>query len=46
MFLVPVHIVAGLTGLLAGAVALYSAKGKNLHRKSGIVFVVAMMTIY
>ena len=40
-----VHIVAGALGLLAGYVALYSAKGAVLHRKSGIVFVYAMLTV-
>lgn len=40
-----VHIVAGALGLLAGYVALYSAKGAALHRKSGILFVYAMLTV-
>jgi uncharacterized membrane protein len=37
------HILAGLTGLAAGAVALFALKGARLHRKSGIVFVYAML---
>ncbi|HEU4522417.1 MAG TPA: hypothetical protein VFT12_10460 [Thermoanaerobaculia bacterium] len=37
------HIVAGGVGLITGFVALYAAKGRNLHRKSGIVFVYAML---
>ena len=37
------HIIGGLTALTSGAVALSSPKGGNLHRKSGIIFVYAMM---
>jgi uncharacterized membrane protein len=40
-----VHIVAGALGLLSGAVALYAAKGARLHRKSGMLFVYAMLTM-
>jgi hypothetical protein len=40
-----VHIVAGGLGLLAGYVALYSPKGAPLHRKSGTLFVYAMLTM-
>jgi hypothetical protein len=40
-----VHIVAGGLGLLSGGVALYAAKGALLHRRSGMVFVVAMLTM-
>ena len=40
-----VHIVAGSLGLLSGYTALYSAKGAALHRKSGMVFVYAMLTM-
>ena len=44
-FVYAVHIVAGGIGLLAGYVALYSAKGAVLHRKSGILFVYAMLVV-
>jgi len=37
------HIVAGLIGLASGAVALYAIKGAKLHRKSGMIFVYAML---
>jgi hypothetical protein len=37
------HILAGTLGLIAGYVALYSAKGAVLHRRSGILFVYAMV---
>jgi hypothetical protein len=40
-----VHIAAGSLGLLAGYVALYAAKGGTLHRKSGMLFVYAMLTM-
>jgi len=40
-----VHIVAGGLSLLAGYLALYSAKGDTLHRKSGRAFVYAMLTM-
>jgi uncharacterized membrane protein len=38
-----VHVVAGCLGLLAGYVALYSTKGATLHRRSGRLFVYAML---
>ncbi len=40
-----VHVLAGGLGLVAGAVALSAAKGARLHRKSGILFVYAMVTM-
>jgi uncharacterized membrane protein len=40
-----VHIVAGTLGLLSGYTALYAAKGAVLHRRSGMVFVYAMLTM-
>jgi uncharacterized membrane protein len=43
--LLPVHIAAGGLAIVVGAVALFAAKGANLHRKSGIVFVAAMLTM-
>ena len=43
--LLPVHIVAGGLAIVVGAVALSAAKGAWLHRKSGAVFVAAMLTM-
>ncbi|MDB4873787.1 MAG: hypothetical protein JWM41_233 [Gemmatimonadetes bacterium] len=40
-----VHIVAGSLGIIFGFVALSVAKGAALHRKSGMVFVYAMLTM-
>ena len=40
-----VHIVAGALGILAGYVALFAAKGATIHRKSGTLFVYAMLTM-
>jgi uncharacterized membrane protein len=40
-----VHILAGSLGLVTGYVALYAVKGAPLHRRSGMVFVYAMLTM-
>ncbi|MEO8620113.1 MAG: hypothetical protein ABI625_03535 [bacterium] len=40
-----VHILAGSVAVILGFVALYSAKGASLHRKSGILFVYVMLTM-
>jgi hypothetical protein len=37
------HIAAGVLGIVFGFVALYAAKGARLHRKSGLLFVYAML---
>ncbi|MGK2963443.1 MAG: hypothetical protein ACSLFK_15080 [Gemmatimonadaceae bacterium] len=39
------HIVAGGLALLSGYVALYAAKGGALHRRSGMVFVIAILVM-
>ncbi len=39
------HIIAGLLALLGGGAALFAAKGSWLHRKAGMVFVVAMLAM-
>jgi hypothetical protein len=39
------HILAGSIGLLTGAVAMAVRKGGTLHRASGNVFTVAMLTL-
>src|SRR4051812_36099152 len=43
--LLPLHIGAAVLALVAGTVALAAAKGARLHRKSGMVFVYAMVTM-
>jgi len=43
--LMTLHITAGSIGLLAGAVALLTRKGGNLHRGAGLVFVTAMLAM-
>lgn len=43
--LLPLHITAGVLGLLSGAIALYTFKGARLHRRSGTVFVYALLTM-
>lgn len=40
-----VHIVAGSLGILTGFVALYATKGGRVHRRSGMVFVYAMLVM-
>jgi uncharacterized membrane protein len=45
MILLPVHILGGMLALLFGYVALYAAKGASLHRKMGMGFVIAMITM-
>jgi hypothetical protein len=40
-----VHILAGGLGLVLGAIALSATKGGTLHRKSGILFVYAMLAM-
>ena len=45
MTLLPIHIIAGLVGLIAGAIALSVRKGAKLHRKSGMIFVYAMLVL-
>ena len=39
------HIAAGTLALVAGLVALSAAKGGTLHRRSGAMFVLAMLTM-
>jgi uncharacterized membrane protein len=43
--LLPVHIVAGGLAIVLGALALFASKGATLHRRSGLLFVYAMLTM-
>lgn len=45
MTLVPLHIAAGAIGLASGYVALLALKGAKLHRRSGAIFVSAMLVM-
>jgi hypothetical protein len=45
MMTLTVHIAAGSLGLVFGFIALYAAKGAALHRKSGMLFVYAMLAM-
>ncbi len=38
-----IHVIAGGLGLASGFVALYATKGATLHRRAGMVFVIAML---
>ena len=41
--LLPIHIVAGGLAIILGAVALSVTKGGTIHRRSGVLFVYAML---
>jgi uncharacterized membrane protein len=43
MMLLPFHVVGGAVAIVSGLVALYAAKGSRVHRRSGTVFVYAML---
>ena len=45
MTLLPIHIIAGIIGLVSGAIALSACKGAKLHRQGGMIFVYAMMIV-
>jgi len=43
--LLPTHIVAGGLAIVLGGIALLASKGGFLHRRSGLLFVYAMLTM-
>jgi len=43
--LLPIHVAAGGLALVLGAVALSVKKGGTIHRRSGLLFVVAMLVM-
>lgn len=43
--LIPIHVVAGGTALIAGAVALTARKGGRLHGRAGTAFFAAMLVL-
>lgn len=43
--MLPIHVVAGGLAMILGAVALLAPKGATLHRRSGLLFVGAMVTM-
>ena len=45
MMLVPFHVTAGAIAVVAGFVALFVLKGGSLHRRSGTIFVYAMLVM-
>jgi uncharacterized membrane protein len=45
IMLLPVHIIAGALAIVFGGVALAASKGATLHRRSGLLFVYAMVTM-
>jgi uncharacterized membrane protein len=40
-----IHITAGVLALIAGFIALYATKGASVHRKFGMAFAIAMLTM-
>ena len=45
MTLIPVHVLGGAVAILSGLAALFAWKGGPLHRRSGTVFVYAMLVM-
>jgi hypothetical protein len=45
MTLIPIHVLGGAVAILSGLVALYASKGGPLHRRSGTLFVGAMLVM-
>ena len=45
MILLPIHILGGMFALLFGYTALFAIKGATVHRKAGMGFVIAMITM-
>jgi uncharacterized membrane protein len=43
--LLTIHIAAGALAMILGAVALWTAKGGTVHRRSGLLFVYAMLVM-
>jgi uncharacterized membrane protein len=43
--ILPIHIAAGSLAILLGAVALVAKKGGTVHRRSGLLFVFAMLVM-
>jgi uncharacterized membrane protein len=43
--ILPVHILAGMLALACGYVALYATKGATLHRRTGMLFVYAIVAM-
>jgi uncharacterized membrane protein len=43
--LLPVHIIGGSIAIIAGFISVFSVKGLKLHRKSGMIFVYAMVVL-
>jgi uncharacterized membrane protein len=45
MSVLPIHIVAGLTAIISGFIAVFALKGAGLHRRTGTIFVYAMLIL-
>jgi uncharacterized membrane protein len=45
MTLIPLHVIGGAIAVVTGFVALFARKGAQLHRRSGTIFVYAMLVM-
>jgi uncharacterized membrane protein len=45
MTLIPLHVLGGAIAIVSGFAALFALKGARLHRKSGTIFVYAMLVM-
>lgn len=45
ILLLPLHVAGGAIAIVSGLVALYAVKGATLHRRSGTIFVYAMLSM-
>ena len=45
MMLLPFHGLGGALAIVSGLLALYAVKGSRVHRRSGTVFVWAMLVM-
>jgi uncharacterized membrane protein len=45
MTLLPIHIIAGSIAIVAGFISVFALKGAKVHRKSGMIFVYAMVIL-
>ena len=43
--LLPIHIISGSIAIIAGFISVFAVKGLKLHRKSGMIFVSAMLIL-
>lgn len=45
ILLISMHIPAGVTAVIAGVIAMFAPKGRWLHRRAGLVYLVAILVL-